>query len=426
VPNRLSVIIPFSSATAAAATALERAIGRSAQVLLAGDEGKGNALRAALPRVTGEVVILQDADEAYSTATYPALTAPLFAGEADAVFGAREASLRSLPDRALSSVSRLLVDGSLRDPLSGQRAFRTEALRSLGLTAHGDDVDAELLVKLAAREFRLAEVDIAVAPGQVPPLAGLFAQAKTLLRYATTSDDADNLHEGYTTLARMESGAPNYNRVVGRLLAAHCGARILEVGAGIGTITAQLEAGRELVVALEVDPFYIERLKRRFRDKPHVRPTFTDVADTDWERLREDRIDTVVLSNVLEHIEDDAGAVAGFKRLLPPGGRVVILVPAMPALFGAMDEAVGHFRRYSREGLRALLEGDGFQVEQLDFMNLVSIPGWFMNGRVFRRRSVPPLQLRLYDRVHPLIEKAEGLLPRLPVGMNLFAVARVP
>ena len=50
-------------------------------------------------------------------------------------------------------------------------------------------------------------------------------------------------------------------------------------------------------------------------------------------------------------------------------------------------------------------------------MNLASIPGWFVNGRVFRR---------LYDRVQPLIGRVEGLLPRLPVGMNLFAVARVP
>ena len=194
-------------------------------------------------------------------------------------------------------------------------------------------------------------------------------------------------------------------------------ARVLEVGAGIGTITSQLEAGRELVVALEVDPFYIDRLTRRFRDKPHVRPTLSDVADTDWERLRSDRIDTVVLSNVLEHIEDDAGAVAGFRRLLPPGGRVVIMVPALPALFGAMDEAVGHFRRYSREGLGRLLESGGFGVERLDWMNLASIPGWFVNGRVFRR---------LYDRVQPLIGRVEGLLPRLPVEMNLFAVARVP
>ncbi|MHB8879112.1 MAG: methyltransferase domain-containing protein [Myxococcaceae bacterium] len=156
-----------------------------------------------------------------------------------------------------------------------------------------------------------------------------------------------------------------------------------------------------------------------------MRPTLSDVADTDWERLRGERIDTVVLSNVLEHIEDDAGAVAGFRRLLPPGGRVVILVPALPSLFGAMDEAVGHFRRYSREGLQQLLDGGGFEVERLEWMNLASIPGWFVNGRVFRRRSVPPLQLRLYDRVLPLIGRLEGLMPRLPVGMNLFAVARV-
>ena len=54
-----------------------------------------------------------------------------------------------------------------------------------------------------------------------------------------------------------------------------------------------------------------------------------------------------MLSNVLEHIEDDAAAVRRFRSVLPEGGRLVILVPALPALYGSIDEAIGHFRRYT-------------------------------------------------------------------------------
>ncbi|HET9451876.1 MAG TPA: methyltransferase domain-containing protein, partial [Aggregicoccus sp.] len=128
--------------------------------------------------------------------------------------------------------------------------------------------------------------------------------------------------------------------------------------------------------------------------------------------------------NVLEHIPDDGGAVRRFRQILPEGGKVVVLVPALPQLFGAIDEAVGHHRRYTRPQLQGLLEANGFEVERLEWMNLVGIPGWFMNSRVMRRRSVPKLQLKLYDRLAPLFAQAESHV-KLPVGMSLFAVARV-
>ena len=56
-------------------------------------------------------------------------------------------------------------------------------------------------------------------------------------------------------------------------------------------------------------------------------------------------------------------------------------------------------------------------------MNLLGIPGWFVNGRVLRRRVMPPLQLKLYDAVAPLLARAESIV-RLPIGMSLFTVAR--
>ncbi len=440
---RLSVVVPFSPQTAEAAASFARTLHGQAQVLLVGEgdfplpesngcrvirgvPGKGRAIRTALPLLSGDVTVLQDPDLAYSTLDYPRLVTPISEGLADAVFGARSGRVRGLADRAVSRFSRLLTEAPLGDPLSGQRAVRTEALRSLGLTSNGDDVDAELLAKLSARLYRLAEVPIEPARPARSPVSAQLSRARTLYRYATTRDDADNEHEGYTTLARIETGAPNYNAWVGRRVAECCGQRVLEVGAGIGTITAQLEAGRELVVALEMEPFYVERLERRFRGKEHVRPMLQDVAHTDWDGLRKERIDTVVLSNVLEHIEGDAAAVEGFRQLLPPGGRLVVLVPALSWLFGSMDEAVGHHRRYDDNSLRALLEGAGLEVERLEWMNLVGIPGWLVNSRLLRRRSMPVLQLRLYDQVAPWLARAEAMFPRLPIGMSLFAVARAP
>ena len=228
--------------------------------------------------------------------------------------------------------------------------------------------------------------------------------------------------EGRITLERME-GATNYNVWLGRKFREHLGRRILEVGAGLGTITEQIADGRELVVALEVEEHYVAKLRERFQGRPQVRPYLSDVALADWASLKQERFDSVVLSNVLEHIPDDAAAVRRLRDILEPGGKMVILVPALERLFGSLDEAVGHHRRYMPRSLRALLEGNGFAVDSLEWMNLLGIPGWFVNGRVLRRRVMPPLQLKLYDAVAPLLARAESIV-RLPIGMSLFTVAR--
>jgi SAM-dependent methyltransferase len=312
---------------------------------------------------------------------------------------------------------------ALADPLSGQRAFRTEALKSITLTSDDDAVDAELVVKLAARLYRLMEVPLALHASPHTPLGASLSRLRTLMRYATVHNDADNQHEGYTTLERMD-GAHNYNAWLGRRFRAHLGQRVLEIGAGIGTITQEIEAGLEQLIALEVDPFYVERLRNKFRGKPHVRPYLSDVALADWEALKAERIDTIVLSNVLEHIPDDGAAVRRFRQILPEGGKVVVLVPALPQLFGTIDEAVGHHRRYTQDSLRRVLEDNGFAVDVLEWMNLAGIPGWFVNSRLMRRRSVPKLHLKLYDRLAPWLARAESQV-KLPIGMSLFAVARV-
>ena len=167
----------------------------------------------------------------------------------------------------------------------------------------------------------------------------------------------------------------------------------------------------------------LRRLQNRFRGVPQVVPYLSDVALADFEKLAKERFDSIVLSNVMEHIPDDAGAVRRFAQILAPEGKVLILVPALPAIFGALDEAVGHYRRYTPDSLRTVLDSNGFDVEVLEWMNLVGIPGWFVNGKLLRRRSMPPLQLRIYDQLAPWLARAESMV-KLPVGMSLFCVAR--
>jgi 2-polyprenyl-3-methyl-5-hydroxy-6-metoxy-1,4-benzoquinol methylase len=399
------------------------ALGRGHEVFVAGFElpgaarvagGWGAAVTEAAARTSAEALAVQVPPGALA-----ALTEPILRDEADVVVGRRVPP--PVLERAVNELARLALDVELVDPLCAARAFRVEALKVERLSSRDDDAEAEALVKLAAQRYRFA--DRLVRLGGKRSAVDVAALARTFARYATVQNDADNGHEGYSTLSHLEAGAPNYNRWLADTFRPWAGRRVLEVGAGIGTITAQLAPGRELVTALEVDPFYVRRLKNRFRGQPSVEPYEGDVAMTDWEALRARRFDTVVLSNVLEHLPHDAEAVRTFAKILPPGGALILFVPALPALFGSLDEAVGHHRRYTEVALRAVLEQNGFDVDELRWMNVVGIPGWALNGKVLGRRVLPPLQLRLYDRLAPALASLESRV-RLPVGLSLFAVGR--
>jgi SAM-dependent methyltransferase len=394
--------------------------------------GRGAAIKTGIEKATCSVVILQDADPIYEPSEYPKLIAPIEAGQADGVYGVRWHTNGARPalsftgqlaDRALTLFTGAVANLALTDGETGLKAFSTDVLRRITLTADDSGIDAEIAVKVAAQAYRLHEVPVAMRSGPLQTrLSERLSRAATLIKYAIVANDTDNAHEGYNTLLRMEDGAPHYNAWLAKKLRPHLGQRVLEVGAGIGTMTTLIAPGRELVIALEMDRYYVERLRNLFRNKPNVLPVLADAHHVDWPAMRQHRPDSALLSNVLEHIEDDEGVARSICDILPAGGRMVVLVPAIPALFGSMDEAVGHHRRYTRSGIENVLKAAGFSSVTTEWLNFAGIAGWFLNGRVLRRRAVPGLQLRVYDRISPVLARLEDQI-RVPVGMSLLAVA---
>lgn len=220
------------------------------------------------------------------------------------------------------------------------------------------------------------------------------------------------------TLRRMEEAA-NYNRwLVDRGLG-YVGRRVLDAGAGIGTFTAALASGRELV-ALEPDPAFAPALRQRFAATPNVQVLERAVEELD----ATEPFDTVLCLNVLEHIAGDEAVLRRFHSLLQPGGALLLLVPAHPAAFGRIDSVLGHERRYAKRELGAKLRAAGFEVVELRHVNPVGLVGWFVTSRLLRRSHVPGGPLRLYDRLVPALR----LVDRLPVpfGLSLWAVACRP
>jgi len=223
------------------------------------------------------------------------------------------------------------------------------------------------------------------------------------------------------TLRRME-GAGNYNRWLLSRAKPYLGRRVLDVGAGLGTFTEQLAEGRK-VVALEPDPAFVPHLRHRFAYRPNVEVVAAELETLATARPRE-RFDSIVCFNVLEHVPDDEQALARLFGLLAPGGSLLALVPAHPLAFGSIDAVLGHERRYTPRTLSSRLEAAGFGVERLRHVNPVGLVGWFVSGRVLRRRQIPSGPLRLFDRAVPLLAAFDHL--PVPCGLSLWAVARRP
>src|SRR5690606_7082624 len=126
---------------------------------------------------------------------------------------------------------------------------------------------------------------------------------------------------------------------------------------------------------------------------------------------------------VLEHLDNPDRALAGFHRVLRPGGYALILVPAHPRLFSAADEALEHRKRYTEAVLRHELESAGFEVDSVRQFNRLGVLGWWVNKQT-QRTSISPWQARMFSFLLPLarlIEQVEAL-----PGLSLIAVARKP
>lgn len=219
--------------------------------------------------------------------------------------------------------------------------------------------------------------------------------------------------------------APRYNRWQYDRVAPFLGRRVCEVGSGIGNLSALfLDGAPELLVLTDTDPYYREALQQRFASRQDVVVEELTLPDyTAGIRFQEIRLDTVVALNVIEHITGDVEALRCIRDMLQPQGRAVILVPALEGLFGSLDRALGHQRRYTRRSIAERMRQAGFRVERVFYFNLLGTFGWWLNARIRRVPRIPLAQLRSFDRLVPIL-RTEDLI-RLPFGQSVIAVGAV-
>jgi SAM-dependent methyltransferase len=217
------------------------------------------------------------------------------------------------------------------------------------------------------------------------------------------------------------AGARNYYRAIIDHFRPHFGRRVLEVGAGIGTFARHVldETSVEEMLLLEPADNTISVLRDRFAGVPRI-----TVTQGYLEQLSPvAQVDSVVAVNVIEHVENDVGFLRAAHGTLKPGGKVLLFTPALSQIFGTLDEAFGHFRRYTKTTLGERLRAAGFENVRLRYTNFPGIASWFLAGRVLRRRTIAPRDVAVYDRlVMPWVAAMERHWEP-PLGQSVIAIA---
>jgi SAM-dependent methyltransferase len=217
------------------------------------------------------------------------------------------------------------------------------------------------------------------------------------------------------------SRAKNYFAWQHRLLRNELGRRVLEVGCGVGNFTGLL-LDRDTVIAVDVQPECIERLKLRYPDQPNLYAFECDVLAPEFRGLAKFSPDSSVIVNVLEHVDDDSAALKAVASVLAPGGVIVVLVPAFQALYGPIDKNLGHHRRYSRRAILQLARQTGLRIRKLHYMNSIGFFGWWTNAHLLKRQAQSERQIEIFDRyLVPPMSALERLLAP-PFGQSLLAV----
>ncbi len=400
------------------------------------NHGKGHAVRLALEASSGDYVVIQDSDLEYTPDDYPALLEPLTRGVADAVYGSRFSGnsrrvllfWHSLANKILNVLCNVLLDLNLTDFGSGCKAFRGDFARSLKLTSKRFGIEAELTARIAHARARLYEVSVRYIgrtydEGKKIRLTDGLAVPFHILRFSLFDREPFRPSIRQTLTALDSSSDQIYAPALHRAFEA-CETEknwpsILEIGAGTGNLTKWL-VGKGKVTATDLSPEFVHTLQRRFSYFDETKARVWDASQPAWKGAG--NYDYIVAFNVLEHLEDDRGALKTWTSLLGENGKLIILVPHNQKFFCPLDTAVGHYRRYSRRELIEKAEAAGLTVRKSFYFNFLGVLGWWVNGILLQRSQLNEGSVKLYALVKRFIWPIERFLEQY-YGLSVVIVA---
>ena len=474
---RVSVIVPALNEQATIAVCLARVLGQPfvAEVIVVDDgstdrtaeivsqleesrvrlvshrlnRGKGASIRTAVPLCTASYIAIQDADLEYDPADLARLLVPLDSGEADVVYGSRFLPTgarralyfwHSMGNKALTLACNMASNLNLTDMETCYKVFRRECLQSLVIEEDRFGIEPELTIKAAASGFAVYEVGISYHgrtydEGKKIGWKDGVSAVRCIVRYGVVENRRKGRKRRLQHPPSMQSqelqasledlkGVDNYYDWIVGLVEPYLGDRVLEIGAGVGTVSSRIGMHGRTVVAIEPDLRAFSELDEWARGNP-PHEAFSGTLIQASPGLRTD-FSSAVMVNVLEHIDDEVAELTLIRSHLRPGGHIAIWVPAHEALFARFDESVGHYRRYNKNRLSALADMAGLEVVELRYVNPIGAIGWLLTAKALRTTPTESALATIFDKyVVPVTKRVEARWEQR-FGQSVLLIARKP
>jgi SAM-dependent methyltransferase len=414
------------------------------------------AFREVIARGTADLVVTLDATGQHDAAQIPRMIDQMLADKLDVVIGSRWARHSGTPGLTvgrwamgkLANRTFRVVTGirGVTDVTTAFRVARMSVLRQLDLDRYPADprgIQMAFVADAVARGCRVGEAPIIYRPaaGSVAPvkvkdmtsfgryLPELRGQTRETRRVRLSPQGRQFTHTAFGAASDLER-LGTADRFFGWVLhefQPYLKGRVLEVGAGLGTITRKLVEADPAVTVVALEP--AENLFDDLTAVAAANPRIIASQLTSGEYLDRstEQFDAVIYLNVLEHIEHDVEELKITGAALRPGGHLLVFGPGLQWLYSELDYNAGHYRRYTLAGLRKVVEAAGLQVVSLRYMDVVGVLPYWVVYRLLRSQAISGGSMWGYDRVLvPVSRTIQRVLRRPPLGKNVILVARKP
>jgi SAM-dependent methyltransferase len=455
------LVLHDGNGTGAAASHAADELGLSLRAVPGPHAGSGAAylegFRLVVDEDVADLVVTLDANGRHDATQVPYLIDQLAAEDADVVIGSRWTRGSGTPGLSpgrwvlgrLANLAFRVVTGTraIADATTSFRIARIGVVRDfqftgVPLTSHS--VQTAFVAMAIANGYRVREGpiiyrlpagpggelhgrDVAKFAAHLRSLRGQVDRARQRRLSAPGRTFTDEHFGAAQDLERLGTARHFFDWVLEEFHP-YLRGRVLEVGAGLGTITRRLvERYPDLsVVALEPADNVYTGLAAFAALEPRVAAHQVTLADFPVDPA--EGFDAVVYLNVLEHIEDDARELRLAADALRPGGALLVFGPALRWLYSELDYKAGHYRRYGLSRLRGLATAAGLEVVSIRYFDALGVLPYWLAYRLLRRDDISGSTLWGYDRVVvPLSRQLQRhLLPRPPLGKNVILVARKP
>jgi len=219
--------------------------------------------------------------------------------------------------------------------------------------------------------------------------------------------------------------ASNWKKYYAKNLKPFIKGDVLEVGAGIGGTTTYLYDGSQRSwLCLEPDSGLFKELEAKIENK-ELPASCTCIKGIVPDLKTDQKFDTILYIDVIEHIEDDYTELIETTKHLKPGGHLIILVPANQYLFNEFDKAIGHYRRYTKKKLIATVPPE-LHLKKIKYMDSLGFIASMAN-KFFLKQDYPTLkQINLWDKLIIPISRISDIITINSFGKSLIGIWQKP